>query len=230
MLGSIFAALPGLASAAGGLFSMLGNKHRSEAPMNAANQYLDQIPGTAKPYYQPYINSGQNALNVLQGQYGNLLNNPGEMYNKFSEGYKQSPGYKNRLEEAMQAITNSQAAGGMAGSLQHQQLAANKAVDMSSEDFEQYLNHILGLYGSGLQGTQGMEEQGYGASTDFAHLLSNILGQKAQMSYEGKNAENTGFGQGLGNIFGGLGAAGSGYNSYNNSQDILRLLSNVGGR
>lgn len=228
---AIFAALPGIISAAGGAFGLFGgNKRNYEAPMNAANAHLDRIPGETNPYYQPYINSGRDSLKTLQDQYGNLLNNPNEMYNKFSSGYKESPGYQTRLEEALRAITNSEAAGGMAGSPEHQQLAAGKALDLRSEDFEKYLEHVFGLYGKGLSGTEGLNEQGYGASTDYGNMLANIRGQKAKMAYETGNAMNTGRGQDFSNLIGGAGAAATGYNSYLNHQDVLKLLANTGGR
>ena len=229
MLPALLSMLPGALSAAGGLFSLFGNNKKANAPMNAANPYLNQIPGQTLPYYQPYMNAGSGALNKLQGEYGKLTDDPNSMYDKFSSGYKSSPGYQARLEEAMRAITNSQAAGGMAGSGQHQQLSAEKALDLHGEDFEKYLNHVLGLYGTGLTGEQGIENQGYGANTDYANMLANITGQKANMAYEGANAKNTGEGQAVNNIFGGLGGALGGYNSYQNHQDILKLLGNIGG-
>lgn len=229
MFPGFLAALPGLASAAGGIFGLFKNKHNSEAPMNAANQFLNKIPGETQKYYKPYMDAGSNALDILRSQYGNLINNPGELYNKFSSGYTQSPGYKTRLNEALNAATNAQAAGGMAGSPQHQQIAAQKAVDLSGQDFENYLSHILGLYGGGIQGEQGLENQGYGANTDFANMLASIYGQQGKMAYEAENAKNTGRGQSLSNIFGGIGAGASGYNSYKNNQDVLRFLENVGG-
>lgn len=229
MLPALLSMAPGLLSAAGGLFSLFGNKKKSEAPMKAANPYLNQIPGQMLPFYQPYMNAGTGALNKLQGEYGGLIDNPNAKYDTLASGYKESPGYKARLEEAMRAITNAQAAGGMAGSGQHQQLSAEKALDLHGEDFENYLNHVLGLYGTGLGGEQGIENQGFGATTDFANMLANIMGQKANMAYEGANAKNTGESQAWNNIFGGAGSALGGYNSYSNAQDILKLLGNSGG-
>lgn len=229
MLPALLSMLPGALSAAGGLFSLFGNKKKAAAPMNAANPYLNQIPGQTLPFYQPYMNAGSDALNKLKGEYGGLIDDPNAKYDKLAAGYKESPGYKTRLEEAMRAITNSQAAGGMAGSGQHQQLSAEKALDLHGEDFENFMNHVLGLYGAGIGGEQGIENQGFGANTDYANMLANITGQKANMAYEGANAKNTGEGQSWNNIFSGLGGALGGYNSYQNNQDILRLLGNSGG-
>ena len=240
MLPALMALLPGALSAAGGLFNMFGADKRAQAPMNAANQYLNQIPGQTLPFYQPYMNAGNQALNTVQGEYGKLTSDPNAMYDKFAGGYKSSPGYQARLEEAMRAITNSQAAGGMAGSGQHQQLSAEKALDLHGEDFENYLNHVLGLYGSGLSGEQGLETQGYGANTDYANMLANLSQMKGQMGYETEQAKNNARSQNISNIFGGLGAGATGLGSYFNQQnqnarndqyhnDVLKLLGNRGG-
>ncbi len=240
MLPALLSLLPGALSAAGGLFNMFGSNKRANAPMNAANQQLNQIPGQTLPYYQPYMNAGKDALNTLTGEYGKSINDPNAQYNKFAAGYKESPGYKTRLEEAMRAITNSQAAGGMAGSGQHQQYSAEKAMELSGKDFEDYLNHIMNIYGKGIEGEQGIETQGYGANTDYANMLANLQAQKGQMGYEAENAKNTARGQDWSNIFGGLGSAATGIGSYYNQQnenakneryhqDVLKLLGNKGG-
>lgn len=230
MLPALLSLLPGIMSAAGGAFNLFGNKGRFDRPKNAANAELDKIPGAMKPYYQPYMTAGNEALNTLTGEYGKAINDPNAMYDKFAGGYKNSPGYKTRLDEAMRAAANAEAAGGMAGSPEHQQMAAQKAVDLSSKDFEDYLNHILGIYGGGMSGEKGIEEQGYGANTDYANMLGNIYGQKGKMAYDTETNKNTAQGQDWSNIFGGIGAAGAGYNSFKNHQDILKFLSNVGGQ
>ncbi len=229
MLPALLSMLPGILSAGGGLLNMFGSKKKANAPMNAANPYLNQIPGQTLPYYQPYMNAGNSALNTLTGEYGKSINDPNAQYDKFASGYKESPGYKAQLEEAMRAITNSQAAGGMAGSGQHQQFSAEKALDLHGKDFEDYLNHIMGIYGKGIEGEEGIEKQGYGANTDYANMLANITGKKAGMAYDAADSENKASGQDWSNIFGGAGAAASGYNSYKNNQDILKLLGNMGG-
>lgn len=227
MLGGLLAALPGLGSLAGGLFGLFGKKKN---PMDEANKYLNQIPGQMQPYYQPYQQAGLDTLKQLQGEYGKLLGDPNAMYNKFAEGYKESPGYQFKLKQALGAGNNAAAAGGFAGSPEHEQLSMQTANDIASQDFNNYLSQIAGLYGQGLQGTQGLENQGYGANTDYANMLGQLLGQQGKMAYEGANAANTASGQNWGNIFGGLGQIGSGLNSYNKQQDLMNYLKQFGGR
>lgn len=164
--------------------------HGGKDPSKEANKYLDQIPGAVNPYYQPYINQGQDANKMLMEEYSKLLGNPNELYNQFASGYKQSPGYQTRLNEALQSASNAAAAGGMAGSPMHQQLAAQKAIDLSSKDFEDYLNHIMGLYGTGLSGEQELGEQGFKASTGYGDILGQKLGSQAQYGYAGQAGRN----------------------------------------
>lgn len=230
MFPALLSMLPGILGSAGGAFGLFGNKGRSAAPMNAANQYINQIPGQISPYYKPYMDAGTNALNTVTGEYGKSINDPAGQYNKFASGYKESPGYKTRLEEAMRQITNAQAAGGMAGSGQHQQYSAEKALELSGKDFEDYLTHIMGIYNNGMAGEQGIENQGYDANTDFAHMLANIKQQQGQMAYSGAEANNNANSKDWSSIFGGLGNALGGYNTYSNNQDILKLLGNWGGQ
>jgi hypothetical protein len=180
-------------------------------PSNEAQKYLNQIPGATKPYYDPYIQQGQTANKDLMEQYNKLINDPNALYNKFGQGYQQSPGYQFKLNEALRGGTNAAAAGGMAGSLAHQQAAQQTAHDISNQDFEEYLNHIMGLYGTGLQGEQGISEQGFKAGTGYADMLANLLSSQAQYGYAGKAGQNANMSSLLNNLISGgvtLGTAG----------------------
>lgn len=161
-------------------------------PEDAASKYLDQIPGTAKPYYDPFIKQGAQAGGVLKDQYGNLINDPGGKLSKIGAGYTQSPGYQWNLNQALNAGTNAAAAGGMAGSPMHQQQAMETASGYASKDFNDYMKNALGLYGQGLEGEQGFQKQGFGASTSLADLLANALQNKGTLAYEGQAAKNKG--------------------------------------
>jgi len=193
----------GLAGAGLGA-GLFGRKQKN--PADAAMPYLNQIPGATLPYYNPYIQAGQGALGDLQSQISQLLGNPGELYSQLGQNYQQSPGYKFALDQAMQAGGNAAAAGGMLGTPANQQNQMSMANNLASQDFGNYMQNILGLYGSGLQGLGGLNQMGYGAATDYASGLANTLGQQAQYAYggqAGKNAGRSAMGQ---NIFGGLGA------------------------
>lgn len=159
-------------------------------PANAANPYYNKIPGTLAPYFQPFIGAGKDALSDLQKQYGQLLGNPSEMIAKFGAGYQESPGYQFQTKQALQAANNAAAAGGMAGSPAEQQSIAGTVNNLANEDYNQYLKNVMGLYGTGLSGEQGLERQGYGASTQFGEDLARALMSQGNLAYTGQENEN----------------------------------------
>lgn len=207
-----------------------------EDPSKKAMPYLDKIPGTISPYYDPYISKGNQALNGYSNQsmqnaslgnglnntYGQMMNDPSSIYNKIGEGYTSSPGYNFALQQALGAINNSAAAGGMTGTPQHQQNAGQMATNLANQDYERYFQNALGLFGGGLQGQQGMYNQGYqglgnlsqmgyGASNQLAQSLGQNLQNQAGLEYAGQANQNQSRGGFFGNVLGaGLGA-GAGY-------------------
>lgn len=174
-----------------------GNKN----PSNEANKYLNQIPGAVNPYYQPYINQGQQAGNQLTDQYNQQTQNPGELFSKLGQGYQESPGYQFKLKQALGAGQNASAAGGMLGTPQDVQGQSQIASDVSSKDFNDYMQNIMGLYGLGQQGQQKMQEQGFGASTGYGDILGQLLGQQGQYGYAGAAGENAGRANNWSNLF-----------------------------
>lgn len=184
-----------------GLFDWIG-----EDPSKKANKYLKKIPGTVSPYYDPYINAGKESLGTLKDQYSKLLSNPGEFYNELGEGYKKSPGFDFALKQALGGASNAAAAGGMAGSPMHEQWAMDTSSDLASRDFDRYMQDVMGLYGKGLGGEEGLFQTGYGASDTLAKLLAGNLGDQASNAASGaqwRNKMNLGLGGlGLGAAFG----------------------------
>ena len=195
----------GLAGAGAGAYAAFGGGQTN--PADVANKYLEQIPGQTKQYYDPYMQAGKGALSDLQNQYGGLLNNTGDVYNKLAGGYKESPGYQYALKSALGAGDAAAAAGGLLGSNAHQEGNMNLASDIASKDFNNYLKSILGLYGKGLEGEQGLNTQGFEANTSYGNMLGDILGQKAQYGYAGQAGQNQAKQQGISDIFKGLGTA-----------------------
>lgn len=167
-------------------------------PSKGAGNYLNQVPGAISPYYQPYVNAGQSQIPGLENQYNGLMNNPGDIISRIGQGYQQSPGFKFQLGQGESAINNAQAAGGMAGSPQHQQQAGELANNLANQDYYQYMDKALGQYDVGLQGSQGLFNTGYGASNDMATSLANMLMSQAGLKYAGQANKN----QQIGGLFG----------------------------
>lgn len=197
--------IQGGAGALGGLMNLFGGGGKN--PADAANKYYEKIPGQTQQYYQPYIDAGKNALDVNQGQYNNLINDPNSMLDKFGAGYKQSPGYKYNLEQAMAGVNNAAAAGGGLGTLGHQQLSADTTSGIASKDYQDYLKNVLGLYGTGLSGSQDIAHQGQNASQNYADILANVLSMQGQNAFAGQDAKNKSRGSAFSDIFSGIGSA-----------------------
>jgi hypothetical protein len=210
---SILGLLGGGANILGGISSFFGGHKKKNNPAYSATNELNKIPGQVKPYYDPYINAGKSSLQDLQARYKEELDNPGGLYSRLGEGYTQSPGYQATLRSALSGANNASAMGGGGGlgSYGHQQLAAGAAGDVANKDFEQYINHILGIYGGGQQGEEGLNQQGYNASSGYADSLGTIGGQKANWAGSGQDWKNRQNQQGWSNLASGFGQLGSAF-------------------
>lgn len=195
----------GLASMAGGLAGLFGGGQKN--PADAAMPYLQGIPGQTLPYYQPWMQGGQNAMNQSQGVYGQMTNDPNSYYDKIASGYKESPGYQWKLKQGMNASNNAAAAGGMAGSLQHQQQSTEMANGIASQDFNDYLSQVLGINKTGLQGNENAMNRGFDASKGYADLLGSNAAQQAGLAFQGQSGENSKSQSGWESLFSGAGAA-----------------------
>lgn len=171
-----------------GISSLFGGGGKN--PAKAAMPYIDQIPGQTQPHYQPYEDAGAKALKDLQDRYGQLLNDPGAVYSKIGEGYKESPGYKLRLQKGMDAANNAMAMNSQLGTPQHQQLDAEVSENIASQDYNDYIKNVMGLYGQGMKGEEGINQQGYDANKSFADLIAQALGTKGQYAFGGQAGQN----------------------------------------
>lgn len=195
-----------------GLFG--GNKNPPTNPADTANSYLNQIPDILKQYYQPWMNAGTNAQGKSSGVYDEMTSNPNDYYNKIASGYKESPGYQFKLNQGLQASNNAARAGGMAGSLQHQQQSNQIGNDIASQDFNDYLSQVLGINKTGLQGEENAMTRGYDASKGLGEGLGSNIAQQAGYGYQGQAGRNAWEAQqgenqkgSLENIFKGIGTA-----------------------
>ncbi len=167
-----------------GIGSLFGNKTPN---IGQANNYLSQMQPSIDRYLQPYINAGMNPTATLAN---------------FGSGYQASPGYQYNVDQATKAANNAAAAGGYIGSPQQQEYMAHQIGGLASQDYNQYLNNIMGIYNTG-----------YGASMGATNTLSDMLKSQAQLAYANaanqaaaKNNKSGGFLGGLGKVLGGIGS------------------------
>lgn len=185
----------------GGMFADYTN------PADSGMSYLNQIPGQLDKYLSPYINAGQQALPGLQEQYGQLTNDPGARMNQIGQSYHQSPGFQFAMQQALQGAGHAAAAGGMAGSAQHEQQNMGLATNLANQDYNSYMRNALGMYKTGLSGQQGIYNTGAQTGMAMGEDMASVLANQAKMAYEGQNAENQQQGGMWGELGSGIGAA-----------------------
>jgi hypothetical protein len=184
--------------------SWLDNVMGTNNPSDSAMPYYNQIPGTLKQYYDPYVNMGQRAMGSVEGQYNNLMNDPTAMMKQIGSGYKASPGYQWQVDQATKGANQAAAAGGMVGSPAEQQQLAQTTTGLANQDYYNYMNQALGQYQSGLQGMGQLNQMGFNAAQGLAGGLSSNLMNQGNMAYAGTANQNQQRGQMWGNIFGAL--------------------------
>lgn len=182
-----------------------------ENPADAAQPYLNKIPGYVTQYMNPYIQQGQAAGDIAQQQYAQLASDPYSFYNQTYANYNESPYYQYQSEQMQKAAENSAGAGGYTGTEADysKQMEINNA--LMDQDFSKYMNYIMQLQNTGLQGEQQMYNTGYNASTQSLNDMMNYATASAGNQFQGANASNQ---MSAGMLGGLMKAAGLGYGLY----------------
>ena len=167
-----------------------GGSSNYQNPADSAMPYMEQIPGTITPYYQPYIDWGQQAGNSMAQQYGEMATNPQDYYNSMMSGYTESPAYQYNYDQAMQQQQGAAAAGGYTGTYYDQQQQAKNSTGLLAQDQQQYYNNVTGAQRYGLQGQSHMFDTGYKASNTLATMLGQNLAEEAGLQYKGTSFED----------------------------------------
>lgn len=158
-------------------------------PAKDANRYLDKIPGIGHDLYDPFINQGREAGGILKDQYGRMLD-PGKFMDDIMSKYKMSEGSMYKRDQLGKGIGNAAAAGGIAGTPEHQREYGEMANSIMSQDMQQYLENALNIHGRGVSGEQDFYNKGFGASGSLADMLAGVLGSKAGLSYQSGTQKN----------------------------------------
>jgi hypothetical protein len=188
--------MSGISSALGSLFS--------KNPYSEAMPYIEQIPSTMKPYYDPYIQAGTRALGSAENQYNRLTTDPTQLMSQFGSQYTSSPGYQWQVGEATKAANQAAAARGMAGRPAEQAELAQYISGIAGRDYQDFLGQALGLYGRGLSGYENLYGTGARMGDSLATSLANVLASQADLAQkqaEAENENNSGLFGGLASIF-----------------------------
>lgn len=185
------------------LSSFFGGKNKN--PATGAIDRLGQIPGAVGGQMQPWVDQSNAISPQVMELFQQLMGNPSGALGKMGEGYQSSPGYNFARDEAMRAIGNTSASGGMTGTPQHQQWAADTASGLASRDYNQYMQNAMSMLGMGIKGGEGVMGRGFNASTNIADILAQVLGSQAGYDYAGTAGANQKTSQDWSNMFSGAG-------------------------
>lgn len=198
--GSTASGMAGLGLLGGGIGSLF-----AQNPANSAMQYYNQIPGQLNQIYSPWMQQGQQAGQQLQGQIGQLLQNPGQFINNVGSNFQASPGYGWSVGQATMAANNAAAAGGMAGSPSEQQSLASTVTGLANQNYYNYLNSAMGAYGLGMNSANNMYNTGAQAANQYGGNLATALSGMGQTAYAGQMNQNQSMAGGLMGIGAGIG-------------------------
>lgn len=212
------------------MFGFGGGSQSYDNPADSAMPYLEEIPGTVTPYYNPYIKLGQGAARTSAPIYYQRATDPNAAYEQLTAGYEPSAQYQYNQQQAMaqqQAAANS---GGFAGTSYDQANQAATNQGLLSQDEQQYYNNQLGLQNSGLNAGMDYYNTGYQASNTLATMLGQNLAAEAGLQYQGtafedqmkaqqRNNRNSLLGTTIGAGFGWAGSGGGNNNNYYGSND-----------
>jgi hypothetical protein len=171
-------------------------------PADAAMPYLDM----ARQGYDPYVQQGQEAYGKLNPLFSQMGQDPAAYLEKLMGGYQQSPAYQKQFEEMSRAAGNTAAAGGMRGSLSDIQNEADISRSLMGQDMQQWLQNVLGIQGTGLQGLGNFYEKGYGATSD----IGNILNSQGSLAFQGQAQKNKSMNDLISGLLSAVGTIGGG--------------------
>lgn len=186
----------------GGLFSDWKNPY--------GQSYAKEMQDYIRQYMGPYAEAGQRQIPQLEEQYKQLLGSPGDFINRVGGQYQKSPGFDFALKQALQGAGHAAAAGGMAGSPQHEFENMGIATQMANQDYMNWLKTALGQYDIGLGGAQGMFGTGAQMGMGMGEDLASIMHNEQIRQYLEQMSENERSGGMWGSMLGGLGAIGGG--------------------
>jgi len=178
------------------LSGLFGN---SGAPYKDAMKQFERFGEKGAGVQNPFLNMGTGAIPQFQ-EWLKGQKDPSGFINKLMGQYQESPWAKYQQDQSARRFGNQGSAEGLTGSTPLAQFEQQGMHDISSQDQNQWLNHVLGIntqYGQGL-GTQ--IAGGQNAANSLTNMYSDMGRNMAEMAY-GKKAGQQ---QDRNSIWGGL--------------------------
>lgn len=186
---STAAAVIGGGALVGGLFGGSGASKAAKAQAAAAGQSAQvqwNMFQEQKEMMAPWLEVGEKGLNKLSAL---LLD--GDM-----SQFQQSPGYQFAMEQGTQAVTGSQAAGGMLQSGNTMKELTQFGQGLANQEFNNYINQLSGVAGTGQAAASTLG--GFGSQT--AANMGNAYMAQGQAQAAGAMAWPSAFNSTMGNL------------------------------
>jgi hypothetical protein len=183
----------GLSSFFGGLFGDSGEPYK-----DAMKQYQEWA-NKAQGVQQPYLDAGKRGMGNFEDWLGGIKD-PSSFINHLMNGYQESPWAKFSQDQATRAAQNQGSASGLTGSTPLMQFAQQNAQNISSQDMNQWLSHVLGIntqYGTG-------ESDLMHGGQNSANALTNMYGDLGRQMGDAAYGRRAGEQQDRNNMWGGL--------------------------
>lgn len=200
----------------GGIANMFSGGAANALPQEASGfgniiQNLMKVGQQGQSLFNPWINqaTGPNGSMNAYNQALNPMSNPQQFIQKMMQGYQQSPAAQYAQQQGIKGANAAGAASGMLGSGAEQTELQRQGQQITQQDQQNYLNNMMDTYGQYLGGLSNENQQGLGASTNLASILSS-LGMKAadigmgqdQIAAQGQEAQTQGKDSGIAGISG----------------------------
>ncbi len=179
-------------------------KKAAKERKNAFNQGLG--------YEQPFWQQGMDQYNDLMGAKNALLD-PAALYNKWAQGYEESPYAKQLLEKNKASGMDLASQYGLSGSSAAMGNIQQGAGEIVAKDRQQYLNDLMQKYMAGI----GLGSNIYGIGAQMGGQIGNQYNEMGQDLAQYKYGEQAAPGQlfenilgNFSNLFGNQGGGGAG--------------------
>lgn len=126
------------------------------------NKYADQMAGQASKY-DPFINTGKDAMNEAFKQFMMGAQNPNQVYNNLASGFQNSPYQTSQLNSLSNMMNTNAANTGMLGSTSANNALADHLSQQQNQYYNDYLNRMFGIYNNSLSGLNNEGNMGLGA-------------------------------------------------------------------
>jgi hypothetical protein len=185
----------------------IGNYFTGVNPADQAMQFSRQLPGQVQPYYQPFIDQGQQANQGLNEQYTQMSENPGDYMNQLMKGYSLDNGFQMQKKLLQKELSGIAAAGGYRGNQYDQEKQGQLVAALLANHRGDWLDRVRALQESGLQGRRHAGDLGFAASTGLGDVLGSNTNTMGSIAFQGAQAKQQARSDLLRNIIGGAGLA-----------------------